>query len=112
MTSNIEMAALLCELLNQYPPVLQIPTVAAILKEEVPTIRARIRRGAFPITVRQEPGGRQYVLLADLVRFLIDGEVQPQPLKRPVRVPRNPLGNGGKRKRGRPTNAERFGVAA
>ena len=107
MTLNIEMAALLRELLNQHPPVLQIPTVAAILKEEVPTIRARIRRGAFPITVRQEPGGRQYVLLADLVRFSIDGEVQLQPKVRQIRLPRNPLGINGKRQRGRPTNADK-----
>lgn len=101
-----EISVLLRELLKNYPPLLTIPMVAAILKEEVATIRARIRRGAFPICVRQEPAGRQYVLLADLVRFLIDGEVQPQPATRQVRLPRNPLGNGGKRKPGRPRNAE------
>lgn len=102
------LAALMRELLASYPPILQIPMVAQILKEEVPTIRARVRRGAFPVTVRQEAGGRQYVLMVDLVRFICTGETQPQPATRPIRIPRNPLGLNGKGKRGAPTKAERI----
>jgi hypothetical protein len=102
-----EMAALLRERFATYPPILQIPMVAGILNEEVPTIRARIRRGSFPITVRQEIGGRQYILLVDLVHFLCTGEPQ-QPAERPIRPPRNPLGLNGKRPRGRPTKAEQI----
>lgn len=108
MNLNDQIVALMRELLASYPPILQIQMVAEILKEEVPTIRARIRRGSFPITVRQELGGRQYVLLIDLVRFLCTGEPQPQPASRPVRPPRNPLGLNGKRHRGRPTKAEQM----
>lgn len=102
------MAALMRELFASYPPILQIPMVAEILQEEIPTVRARIRRGKFPITVRQEDGGRQYVLLADLVRFSISGEIQPQPVLRPAHKVRNPLGLNGKRHRGRPTKAEQL----
>lgn len=64
-THDIEFAYLR-ELSLTYPPVLSIKMVADILKENVPTIRARIRRGSFPVPVRQETGGRQYVLLAEL----------------------------------------------
>lgn len=108
MNFQNEIAALMRERLTTYPPILQIPMVAEILQEEVPTIRARIRRGTFQIAVRQEPGGRQYVLLADLVRFLCSGEVQSQPDARPAHKVRNPLGLNGKRPRGRPTKAEQF----
>lgn len=101
-------AALMRERFATHPPILQIPSVAEILMEEVPTIRARIRRGAFPVTVRQEPGGRQYVLLVDLVRFFCTGESQPQSVARPIRLPRNPLGLNNKRQRGRPTKAEQM----
>ena len=91
-----------------YPPILKIPQVAAALMEEVPTIRARIRRKTFQVTVRQENGNPQYVLLADLVRFLVTGEVQPQPDMRPARKPRNPHGLNGKRRRGRPHKVEQL----
>lgn len=101
-------AALMRERFAAYPPILQIPMVAEILKEEVPTIRARIRRGSFQVTVRQEPGGRQYILLVDLVRFLCTGEAQPQPAARPRCFPRNPQGLNGTRQRGRPTKAEQL----
>lgn len=101
-----DIAALMRELFSIYPPILPIPMVAAILQEEVPTIRARIRRGSFQMTVRQDPGGRQYVLLVDLVRFVCTGETQPQPVMRAVRQPRNPFGANGNRKRGRPARAE------
>lgn len=105
MNNTNDIASLLRELLSNYPPILHIQMVAAILKEEVPTIRARIRRGSFQMTVRQDPGGRQYVLLVDLVRFVCTGETQPQPVMRAVRQPRNPFGYGGKRGRGRPAKA-------
>lgn len=101
------MVALMRELFASYPPILSIQMVAEILKLEVPAVRARIRRKAFPITVRQEEGGPQYVLLSDLVRFSITGERQ-QPVDRPVRPSRNPLGLNGKRQRGAPTKAERI----
>jgi len=101
-----DIAALMRELFSIYPPILPIPMVAAILQEEVPTIRARIRRGSFQMTVRQDPGGRQYVLLVDLIRFVCTGETQPQPVMRAVRQPRNPFGANGKRKRGRPAKAD------
>lgn len=102
------MAALLRELFASYPPILSIQMVAEILKLEVPAVRARIRRKAFPITVRQEEGGPQYVLLSDIVRFSITGEHQQQPVDRPIRPSRNPLGLNGKRQRGAPTKAERI----
>lgn len=101
------MAALMRELFASYPPLLSIPMVAEILKLEVPAVRARIRRKAFPITVRQEAGGPQYILLTDLIRFSITGERQ-QPVERPIRPPRNPLGLNGNRRRGAPTKAERI----
>ena len=100
------MAALMRELFALYPPLLTIQMVAEILRLEVPAVRARIRRNAFPITVRQEAGGSQYVLLADLVRFSITGEKQ-QTIERPIRLARNPLGLNGNRRRGAPTKAER-----
>ena len=106
MNFQNEIAALMRERFANYPPILQIQKVAEILEEEIPTVRARIRRGSFQVTVRQEIGGRQYVLLVDLVRFLCTGETQPQFNDRPERVPRNPLGLNGKRSRGRPTKIE------
>lgn len=102
------MAALLRELFASYPPILSIPMVAEILRLEIPALRARIRRKSFPITVRQEIGEPQYVLLVDLVRFSVTGERQPQPVERPIRPSRNPLGLNGKRSRGRPTKAEQI----
>jgi len=99
-------AALLRELFASYPPILNIQMVAEILREEAPTVRARIRRNTFPITVRQDEGGPQYVLLIDLVRFSCTGERQQQPQMRPVRLPRNPLGINGKRQRGRPPKSQ------
>ena len=108
MNQHESIASLMRERFAAHPPILQIPSVAEILQEEVPTIRAQIRRGAFPITVRQEPRGRQYVLLVDLVRFFCTGESQQQPLARPIRLPRNPLGLNGKRHRGRPTKSEQL----
>lgn len=107
MNFQNEIAALMRERFATYPPILQITSVAEILEEDVPTIRARIRRGTFPITVRQETGGRQYVLLVDLVCFFCSGEIQPQPEMRPARKVRNPGGINGKRRRGAPSKAER-----
>jgi len=102
------MAMLMRERFATFPPMLKIPQVAEALMEDVPTIRARIRRKKFQITVRHEDGHPQYVLLADLVRFLCDGEIQPQPEKRLVRKPRNPLGISGKKRPGRPTKSEQL----
>jgi len=100
-------AALLRERFAKYPPILKIPQVAEILNEDVPTVRARIRRGSFPITVRQEEGGHQYVLLSDLVLFSVTGKRQLQLENRPARMVRNQQGINGKRKRGAPKKAER-----
>jgi len=100
-------AALLRERFAKYPPILPIPMLSEILQEQVPTIRARIRRGSFPITIRQEAGGPQYVLLSDLIFFLVTGERQPQLENRPARMVRNQQGINGKRKRGAPKKAER-----
>ncbi|MDA8328742.1 MAG: hypothetical protein M0Z83_07215 [Betaproteobacteria bacterium] len=107
-TNNDIEVALLRELYSNYPPILQIKSVAEILREDIPTIRARIRRGSFQVAVRQDPGGRQYVLLADLVRFFVSGEIQTQPAMRAVRSPRNPCGINGTRPRGRPTKTEQL----
>lgn len=57
MNIGNDIAALMRELFSTYPPILPIPMVAAILQEEVPTVRARIRRGSFQMTVRQDPSG-------------------------------------------------------
>jgi hypothetical protein len=99
---------LLRERYNSYPPILQIKSVAEILHEDIPTVRARIRRGSFPVAVRQDPGGRQYVLLTDLIRFFISGEIQAQPAMRPAHPPRNPRGLNGTRPRGRPTKTNQL----
>lgn len=104
INDDIEVA-LLRELYASYPPILQIKAVAEILREDVPTIRARIRRGSFPVAVRKETGGRQYVLLADLVRFLSSGEIQTQPSTRLARVTQNSASLNGSRPRGRPPKA-------
>ena len=108
MNVNDEIAAFIRERYAAYPPTLEIPLVAKIFQKDVPTIRARIQRDAFPITIRQEDGGPQYVLLSDLIRFEITGERQPQLATRCKRKPRNPLGLNGKRHRGRPTKAEQL----
>lgn len=84
---------------SKYPPVVRIPQLAEIFREKEPTIRSRIRQGAFPIKVISEPGSEQYVLLIDLVSFFLTGKRQvPLP---PSLAKRKP----GKR-RGRPTKAE------
>lgn len=107
-TNNDIDVAYLHDRFDDYPLILQIKTVAKIFDEDVPTIRARIRRGSFQVAVRQDPGGRQYVLLADLVRFFVYGEIQAQPAMRAVRSPRNPCGINGTRPRGRPTKKEQL----
>ena len=94
--------AYLRELSITYPPVLQIKMVAEILKEDVPTIRARIRRGSFPIPVRQETGGRQYVLLTELVHFVCTGEISPQQNTLTARKTTS-------KRRGRPYKADQIG---
>ncbi len=94
--------AYLRELSITYPPVLQIKMVAEILKEDVPTIRARIRRGSFPIPVRQETGGRQYVLLTELVHFVCTGEISPQQNTLTAR-------KTASKRRGRPCKADQIG---
>ena len=108
MASNLPAA--LAAQVEGLPPILSIRQTADFLKSETPTIRQQIRRGVFPIAVRQLEGGRQHVLLADLVKYLADGLPQPQP---PItrRKARNPFGRHGKRGRGRPTNAERVARA-
>ena len=100
-THDIEFAYLR-ELSLTYPPVLQIKMVANILKEDVPTIRARIRRGSFPVPVRQETGGRQYVLLTELVHFVCTGEIRSQPGRLSAIDRTTP------RRRGRPSKADRI----
>lgn len=102
MSTHDHEFAYLCELNQKYPPVLSVKMVAEILKEDVPTVRARIRRGSFPIPVRQETGGRQYVLLAELVHFVFTGPTQPQhdifcAIDRPA-----------PRRRGRPSKADQI----
>ena len=94
--------AYLRELSITYPPVLQIKMVAEILKEDVPTIRARIRRGSFPIPVRQETGGRQYVLLTELVHFVCTGEISSQQNTLTAR-------KTTPKRRGRPYKADQIG---
>jgi hypothetical protein len=106
--SNDIEVALLRDLSTRYPFVLQIKTVAEILQEDVPTIRARIRRGSFQVAVRQEPGGRQYVLLVDLVHFIVSGDVQLQPKSRPSFLARNQNGINGTRSRGRPPKSDQL----
>jgi hypothetical protein len=91
---------------NDLPPTLTVVQVAAFLQKKVPTIRRQIYRGTFQITVRQIEGGEQYILLADLVRFVTDGipQVQPPIIKREAR---NPFGRHGKRGVGRPSHASK-----
>lgn len=83
------------ERIAQLPPVLTISQLAELLKMQIPTVRQQIRRGTFPISIRQIDGGSQFVLLADVVQFLRDGVRQPQfPLQH--RAPRNPGGRFGR----------------
>ena len=105
---NDEIAAFIRERYAAYPPILEIPLVAKIFQRDVATIRARIERDAFPITVRGESGEPQHILLSDLIRFELTGERQPQLATRFKRKPRNPQGMNGKRQRGAPTKAERI----
>lgn len=97
------------ELFQDFPPILRIRNVAQILHEDVATIRARIRRGTFPIAVRQETGGRQYVLLVDLVRFIATGQPQTQPGHTLPRQMATPFNNGPSKPRGRPRKAAQLG---
>ncbi|PRC92735.1 hypothetical protein S2091_2465 [Solimicrobium silvestre] len=95
--------AIIRDRLSCCPAVLKISDLEPIFGDEVPTIRARIRRGSFPVTVRQEDGGRQYVLLADVIRFLATGERQPQVIPG-MRTTATSAPKAGRR--GRPTKAE------
>lgn len=69
-------ATLLRDLREQYSLILSVADVAEILKENCPAVRARIRRGTFPVRVLQTPGNPQHVLLVDLIKFLVTGESQ------------------------------------
>lgn len=102
MSSNLP--AVLAARINALPPILSVRNLADLLDKKVETVRQQIRRKVFPIRVNQIEGGEQYVTLNDLIKFLQDGQPQPQP---PLvkRAARNPYGRHGKR--GRPTNAER-----
>lgn len=102
--TSLGLPAALAARFDALPPILYIRQIANFFGEKLPTIRQQIRRGAFPVTVRQLEGARQHVLLVDLAKYLSDGIPQPQfPLVK--RAARNPFGRHGKR--GRPTNAER-----
>ncbi|MBU1213640.1 MAG: hypothetical protein KKA63_00230 [Gammaproteobacteria bacterium] len=106
---NEEIAAFMRERYAGYPPRIEIPLLSKHFKKNVHAIRAQIRNLVFPITIRHDEGGRQHVLLSDLIRYELTGEKQPQLETRHKPKPRNPLGlNGGARRRGAPTKSERI----
>ncbi len=81
---------------EKLPAALSIKDIAAEFKRPVATVHKQIKRGVFPLRV-QDSGAEKFVALADYVRFLVDGEIQTQPVaKRPV---------------GRPTNASKVAAA-
>jgi hypothetical protein len=94
--------------LSKYPPVLEISDIATIFQKKLPTIRARIRRGVFPVPVRHDPGGRQYVLLVDLIGFLLTGEDKDRDTDQdqPVMKTANTQIKLEKKRRGRPTKRD------
>jgi hypothetical protein len=71
------------------PPQLSVAQLASFFQKKTSTLRKQIERGTFPITIRQIEGGEQHAILADLIRYLENGEPQPQP---PItkRAARNP----------------------
>lgn len=100
------------EYLSKYPPVLEISDIATIFQKKLPTIRARIRRGVFPVPVRHDPGGRQYVLLVDLIGFLLTGEDKYKDTDtdkdQPVMKTANTQIKLEKKRRGRPTKRDQL----
>lgn len=86
--------------IDALPPKLSVRQLAEFFKEKIPTIRQQIRRKTFPVTVHCIEGGQQYSTLADLIKFCIDGQAQPQP-PLILRASRNPYGRKGKA--GRPS---------
>ena len=108
---NSKMASLpvaLAARIDALPPILSVAKLAEFFEKKVGTIRKQIERGVFPVRIRQIEGGEQFATLTDLVRFLEDGEPQPQPpLVR--RASRNPYGRKGKV--GRKTNAQKTAEA-
>lgn len=101
---KLDLPAAIAARFEVLPPKLSVPQVAEFFQEKISTTRQQIRRGSFLVTVRQVEGGEQYILLADLIRFCIDGVPQTQALL-VKRAARNPFGRNGKL--GRPTNKER-----
>lgn len=101
--------AALEERIEALPPILSVPQLAVFFGKKVGTVRKQIERRVFPVRIRQIEGGEQFATLTDLVRFLEDGEPQPQPpLVR--RAARNPFGRKGKV--GRKTNVQKAAEAA
>jgi hypothetical protein len=90
------------------PPQLSVSQLAAFFQKKTFTLRKQIERGTFPVTIRQIEGGEQHAILADLIRYLENGEPQPQPpiKKRAARNPFGRYGKVGKRGRGRPSHAD------
>lgn len=101
--------ATLAARVDALPPAISVAQLAAFFERKVGTVRKQIERGVFPVRIRQLEGGEQFATLTDLIRWLEDGEPQPQPpLVR--RAARNPFGRQGKV--GRKTNAQKVAEAA
>jgi len=105
----IALPATLAARIEALPPILSVAQLAVFFDKKIGTVRKQIDRRVFPVRIRQVEGGEQFATLTDLVRFLENGEPQPQPpLVR--RAARNPFGKKGKI--GRKTNVQKAAEAA
>lgn len=105
LTSTFTLPAELSARVDKLPPSISVSQISLFFQKPSPTVRKQVRRGTFPVRVDQIPGGQQYILLTNLIKFLIDGQPQPQP-KIVLRAARNPYGRKGKQGRGRPSHQE------
>ena len=91
--------------------IIQIQEAARILGIGREALYKRIWRGDHSLKIRKFPGGRQYVLLDDLISYLLGSETTPsQNLESPSSANyTNGVTDEPKKKRGRPRGSKNNG---
>lgn len=95
--------------LKLFPGILDVKTAGKFLNLNAQASVKQAARRTFPVKLSQSGSGL-CVLKINLQNYLETGEIQHQDL--PVAPPRNPVGIGAGRKRGRKTNREKDAAAA